>query len=502
MPRYIAAIDQGTTSTRCMIVDHAGTPLALEAAEHRQITPRPGWVEHSPAEIWERTQEVVFRALAAAGRAPSELAAIGITNQRETTIVWDRTTGEPLHNAIVWMDTRTGELVRRMAELHGGRNALRDRTGLPFSTYFAGLKLKWLIENDARVRAAVDKGNALFGTVDSWLVWNLTGGVRGGVHVTDVTNASRTMLMDLERLAWDSAICGDFAVPPEMLPRICSSSEVVGRTASDSPFGDGVPIAGMVGDQQAAMIGQVCFDVGDVKNTYGTGCFVLLNTGTTPRHSSHGLLTTVCYRLGTRPAVYAQEGSIAIAGALVQWLRDNLGIIGSAPQVEQLACSVDDNGDVYFVPAFSGLYAPYWREDARGVIVGLTRHSNKGHIARAALESTAYQTRDVLEAMRADAGVEPGVLRVDGGMVANELLMQFQSDVLGMPVIRPAVTETTALGAAYAAGLGVGFWSDTEQVRANWSEGKRWTPDPNSDAATRLYERWRKAVTHTFDWVV
>ncbi|MBD3242978.1 MAG: glycerol kinase GlpK [Chitinivibrionales bacterium] len=501
MPDFIAAIDQGTTSTRCMIVDHAGTAVALEAAEHRQITPRPGWVEHAPVEIWERTQEVVLRSLESAGIAAADLAAVGITNQRETTVVWDKQTGEPLHNAIVWMDTRNGELVRRMAGRRGGQNALRSRTGLPFSTYFAGLKLKWLIENDARVRDAVSERRALFGTVDSWLIWNLTGGVHGGRHLTDVTNASRTMLMDLERLDWDSDICDDFDIPLELLPRIGASSGVLAQTAADSPFGAGIPIAGVVGDQQAAMIGQVCFDVGDVKNTYGTGCFVLLNTGTKPRQSAHGLITTVCYRLGDQPAVYALEGSIAMAGALVQWLRDNIGIIDSAPRIEELARSVDDNGDVYIVPAFSGLYAPYWRQDARGVIVGLTRHANKGHIARAALEATAYQTRDVLEAMRADAGVALGELRVDGGMVGNELLMQFQADVLGTPVVRPAITETTALGAAYAAGLGVGFWSGTDEVRANWSAGRRWQPEPRSSAATTLYERWQQAVTRTFGWV-
>ena len=501
MATRIAAIDQGTTSTRCMIVGKDGAPLAMQAAEHKQIYPQPGWVEHDPSEIWQRTCQVIRDCLKLPTVSAGEIAAVGITNQRETTVVWDRATGKPLHNALVWMDTRTSDLVATLIAKLGSQDALRATTGLPLSTYFSGLKLKWLIENVAEVRNAVDERRALFGTIDTWLVWNLTGGAKGGCHVTDVTNASRTMLMDLATLTWDKRACDTLGVPMHVLPEIRSSSEVYGYTTPDGPFGRKVPVAGIVGDQQAAMVGQACLAEGDVKNTYGTGCFMLLNTGATVRHSKKGLLTTVCYKFGTKPTVYALEGSVAIGGALVQWLRDNLKIIRGSSEVEALARTVADNGDVYFVPAFSGLYAPYWRRDARGVIVGMTRFTTAGHIARAALESTAYQVRDVLEAMQAESGTKLLSLKADGGMVADELLMQFQADLLGIPVVRPTALETTAIGAAYAAGLAVGLWSGEKEIRANWSEGKRWLPDPASTARTRLYERWKQAVTRSYGWV-
>lgn len=501
MAKYVAAIDQGTTSTRCMIFNHAGESVGSHQLEHEQIYPKPGWVEHDPMEIWARTQDVVAGVLNKVGITHKDLAAVGITNQRETTVVWDRRTGKPLHNAVVWMDTRNNKLVAEVAQAAGGQDAYRPRTGLPLATYFSGLKAKWLLENVPAVKEAADAGNAMFGNIDTWLIYNLTGGVNGGAHVTDVTNASRTMLMDIEGLAWSDEMCAALSVPKSMLPSIKSSSEIYGYTTEDGPFGGRVPISGDLGDQQAATVGQACFSPGEAKNTYGTGCFMILNTGTEPVQSKNGLLTTTCYKFGDNDCVYALEGSIAITGALVQWLRDNLKLIDTAPDVEELAKTVEDNGGIYFVPAFSGLYAPYWRDDARGAIVGMTRYVNRGHFARATLEATAYQTREVLDAMNADSGVDLTALKVDGGMVYNNLLMDFQSNVLGVPVIRPKVAETTALGAAYAAGLAVGFWSNTDEMRANWGEDKRWNPDPDSNASTELYAMWKKAVTRTFDWV-
>jgi glycerol kinase len=500
MNKYIAAIDQGTTSTRCMIFNHQGEVVGAHQLEHKQIYPQPGWVEHDPMEIWSRTKEVVQQALAEADIHPSQLAAIGLTNQRETTLVWDRQTGKPYSNAIVWQDTRTDEIVRTLSK-EEGQDRFQSKVGLPLATYFSGPKIRWILENVDGVREAADSGRALFGNIDTWLIWNLTGGVDGGVHITDVTNASRTMLMDLKTLEWDEEICEIMGVPVAILPEIRSSSELYGHTTGDGPFGAGVPIAGDLGDQQAATVGQACFEIGEAKNTYGTGCFMLLNTGSEIVPSKHGLLTTVCYQFGGENPVYALEGSVAITGALVQWLRDNLKLIDTASEVEALAKTVSDNGGIYFVPAFSGLFAPYWRNDARGVIVGLTRYANRGHLARAALEATAFQTREVLDAMNADSGVELKSLKVDGGMVANELLMQFQADVLGVPVICPTVPETTALGAAYAAGYAVGFWKTKEEMRKNWKAEKTWVPNPGSKASAELYSKWKKAVTRTFDWV-
>ncbi|MCX6476315.1 glycerol kinase GlpK [Rhodococcus sp. (in: high G+C Gram-positive bacteria)] len=494
MNQYIAAIDQGTTSSRCMIFDHDGAVVSVAQKEHEQIFPRAGWVEHDPAALWINTREVVAGALAKVDLTRADIAAVGITNQRETTVVWERSTGKPIYNAIVWQDTRTDQLC---VELGGdeGPDKYRDKTGLPLSTYFAGPKIRWILDNVDGAKAKAEAGELCFGTVDTWIVWNLT----EGVHVTDVTNASRTMLMDLETLQWDESICADFGIPMSMLPEIRSSSEVYG---TGRPRGNlaGVPVAGILGDQQAATFGQACLSEGEAKNTYGTGNFMLLNTGTKPVHSKHGLLTTVCYKLGEAPAVYALEGSVAVTGSLVQWLRDNLGIIQNAKDIEPLAASVDDNGGAYFVPAFSGLFAPRWRPDARGVIVGLTRFVNKGHLARAALEATAYQTREVIDAMRADSGVELSALKVDGGMVVNETLMQFQSDILGVPVIRPVVNETTALGAAYAAGLAIGYWADTEDIRNNWAVGQTWEPAMDESERSRLYAEWNKAVERTYNW--
>lgn len=468
--------------------------------EHTQIFPKPGWVEHDPLEIWRCAQEAVRQVLLKAAVTAKEIVALGIANQRETTVVWDRTTGQPLYNAIVWQDTRTDQLVKTLGG-NAGQERYRERVGLPLSNYFSGPKVRWLLDNIPEVRAAAEKGIALFGTMDTWLIWNLTGGINGGTHVTDVTNASRTMLMNLQTLDWDGSICEEMGITLDMLPRIASSSEVYGHTKGAGAFGNGLPVCGDLGDQQAATVGQACFNVGEAKNTYGTGCFLILNTGSELKHSKNGLLTTVAYKFGEEDAVYALEGSIAITGALVQWLRDNLKLIDSVPEIEELACTVKDNGGIYLVPAFSGLFAPYWRSDARGALVGMTGFTNRGHFARATLEATAFQTREVIDAMRADSEVELKSLNVDGGMVQNELLMQFQADVLGVPVIRPRVTETTALGAAYAAGYAVGFWNSTDEMRCNWQEDKRWWPNPGSNAGTGLYSQWKKAVTRTFDWV-
>ena len=497
--KYVLAIDQGTTSSRAIIFDHKGTIVSVGQKEHEQIFPRAGWVEHNPIEVWDNVRAVVADALASASLNHHDIAAVGITNQRETTVVWDRTTGEPVYNAIVWQDTRTGKIIE---ELGGdeGQDKYKARVGLPLATYFCGPKVKWILDNVEGARARAEAGDLVMGTMDTWVMWNMTGGTTGGIHVTDVTNASRTMLMDLATLSWDAEIAADMTIPMSMLPEIKSSAEVYGVGRAQGLLPD-VPIAGILGDQQAATFGQACFEVGMAKNTYGTGNFMLMNTGTEVVPSENGLLTTVCYKIGDQPAVYALEGSIAVTGSLVQWLRDNLKMFDSAPEVEELAASVDDNGGAYFVPAFSGLFAPYWRADARGAIVGLTRYVNRGHIARAVLEATAYQTREVLEAMEADSGVKLAELKVDGGMTANNLLMQFQADVLDVDVVRPVVAETTALGAAYAAGIAVGYWDGEQDVIDNWAESKRWTPDMDRAEADRLFRNWKKAVTRTFDWV-
>ena len=497
MTTYVAAIDQGTTSTRCMIFDHSGSVVCYDQKEHEQIYPKPGWVEHSPDEIWERTQSVIRGALAKGNLSASNLAAVGITNQRETTVVWNKKTGKPVYNAIVWQDTRTDLICNELAK-DGGQDRFRKKVGLPLATYFSGPKVRWILDNVEGARAAAEAGDVVFGTIDTFVTWHLTGGTNGGVHITDVTNASRTMLMNLATLDWDDEVLGIMGIPRQMLPAIKASSEVYGTAVGDLA---GIPVAGILGDQQAAMVGQTCYSPGEAKNTYGTGCFMLLNTGTVPVQSKNGLLTTLCYKFGSAPAVYALEGSIAITGALVQWLRDNLGMITSSGEVEALANLVDDNGGIYFVPAFSGLFAPYWRSDARGAIVGLTRYVTKGHIARAVLEATAYQTREVLDAMNADSGVDLTALKVDGGMVFNTTLMQFQADILGVPVIRPKVAETTALGAAYAAGLAVGYWNNTDELRANWGVDHTWTPNLDAEKRASLYKGWKKAVTRTFDWV-
>jgi glycerol kinase len=498
MAQYVAAIDQGTTSTRCMIFNHGGEVVSAARMEHRQIYPRAGWVEHNPLEIWARAQDVVRDAMEQGSVAAGDLAAIGITNQRETTVVWDRNTGKPYHNAIVWQDTRTDRICNALAQ-EGGQDRFRAEVGLPLATYFSGPKIRWLLDNVDGLRAAAERGDALFGNIDTWLIWNLT----GGAHVTDVTNASRTMLMNLKTLDWDDDILAIMGIPRRMLPEIRPSSDpgFYGTTLPGGPVGGAVPVCGDLGDQQAALYGQTCFSPGEAKNTYGTGCFMLLNTGTQVVSSESGLLTTLAYQIGDRDAIYALEGSVAITGALVQWLRDNLGLIEQSSEVETLAASVEDNGGIYFVPAFSGLFAPYWRSDARGVIVGLTRYVNRGHIARAALEATAYQTREVLDAMRRDSGVELTVLKVDGGMVVNELLMQFQADVLGVPVIRPTVAETTSLGAAYAAGLAAGFWSGEDELGRNWSIDREWQPAMSEAERERLYAGWLKAVERSFGWV-
>ena len=489
---YIAAIDQGTTSSRCIVFDHAGAIAAIVQKEHRQIFPRPGWVEHDAEEIWANVEEVVAGALAKLKIAPADLAAVGITNQRETTLLWDKATGAPVHNAIVWQDTRTDRLVR---ELGGeiGQDRFRAACGLPLATYFSGPKIRWLLDHVDGVRARAEAGEVLFGTMDSWLIWKLT-----GRHVTDVTNASRTMLMNLATLDWDDDLLAAIGVPRAMLPEIRPSSEVYGTACGVL---EGVAVASALGDQQAALFGQACFEVGEGKCTYGTGSFLLVNTGTKASASENGLLTTVGYQIGGQPAVYALEGSIAVSGALVQWVRDNLGLIDKAADIEALARTVADNGGCYFVPAFSGLFAPYWRSDARGVIAGLTGYITKGHIARAALEATAWQTREVVDAMNADSGVSLTRLKVDGGMTANDLLMQFQADVLDTPVVRPVVAETTCLGAAYAAGLAVGFWPDLDSLRQNWRKSAEWTPGLTSEVRDRAYAKWRKAVQRTMDWV-
>lgn len=498
MGRYIGAIDQGTTSSRFIIFDKGGRVVSVAQKEHEQIFPSAGWVEHDPQEIWQKVRAVIGEAMAAKDLKPSDLAAIGITNQRETTLVWNRKTGEPVYNAIVWQDTRVAPMVAEFAA-QGGQDRYRAITGLPLTTYFSGLKLRWILQNVEGARAAAEAGDLVFGTIDSFLIWHLTGGVDGGHHVIDVTNASRTQLMDLGKLAWDTDILADFDIPSSMLPEIVPSSAIYGEATPNSIRG--VPVAGDLGDQQAALFGQACFVPGEAKNTYGTGSFMLLNTGTEPVASKSGLLTTLAYQIGDAPAVYALEGSIAITGALVQWLRDNLGLIRSSEEIEPLARSVDDNGGAYFVPAFSGLYAPYWRDNARGLIAGLTRFVNKGHIARAALEATAFQVREVVEAMEVDSGIALTDLRVDGGMVVNELLMQFQADILGKPVVRPVVQETTALGAAYAAGLAVGFFASTDELVANWAEDRRWSPEMEEDRRSELYRMWKRAVTRTFDWL-
>ncbi|HZG04125.1 MAG TPA: glycerol kinase GlpK [Streptomyces sp.] len=496
-PTYVAAIDQGTTSSRCMIFDHDGAIVAVDQREHQQIFPKPGWVEHDATEVWSKVQAVVAGALAKAGLRAGDLSAMGITNQRETTVLWDRATGRPVHNAIVWQDTRTAALCR---ELGGevGQDRFRDRTGLPLASYFSGPKAAWLLEHVPGLRKRAEAGEIAFGTMDSWLIWNLTGGTDGGVHVTDVTNASRTMLMNLETLQWDSSILDAMGIPEAMLPEIRSSAEVYGTTAVG--MSTGVPVASALGDQQAAVFGQTCYDVGNAKNTYGTGSFLLLNTGNRPVPSKSGLVTTVGYRLGGERPVYCLEGSIAITGALVQWFRDQLGIIREAAEIEPLAASVEDNGGAYIVPAFSGLFAPYWRSDARGVITGLTRYVTKAHLARAVLEATSWQTREVVDAMFQDSGVEITSLKVDGGMTANGLLMQHQADVLGVPVIRPVVSETTCLGAAYAAGLATGVWSDLDELRAHWKKDAEWTPQMDAGTRERELRNWRKAVERSFGW--
>ena len=498
MSKYVGAIDQGTTSSRFMVFDQQGTVVAVAQREHRQIYPKPGWVEHDATEIWRNTEAVIGEALERGGLKPGELAAVGITNQRETTVLWNRNTGVPLHHALVWQDTRTAELVAAYAR-DGGQDRFRARTGLPLATYFSGLKLKWLLDNVPGARAKAGSGDLLFGTIDSWLLWNLTGGPAGGIHVTDVTNASRTQLVSLDTLDWDDELLAAFDVPRAVLPRVAPSSASYG--AAQIVALRGVPISGILGDQQAALVGQTCFEPGEAKNTYGTGCFMLMNTGRQAVPSTAGLVTTVAYQIGDEPPCYALEGSIAIAGALVQWLRDNLRLIAKSSEVEALAREVDDNGDVYIVPAFSGLFAPYWRDTARGVVTGLTRYANRGHIARAALEAVAYQTRDVLEAMEKDSGIPIKELRVDGGMVANELLMQFQADQLGVAVVRPRITETTALGAAYAAGIAVGYWSSRAELVRNWGVERRWQPSMPEPQRAKLYAAWQKAVQRSFDWV-
>ncbi|MFZ0799724.1 MAG: glycerol kinase GlpK [Terriglobales bacterium] len=497
MAGYIGAIDQGTTSSRFIVFDRSGRIVSTAQKEHEQIYPQPGWVEHDPEEIWRRTNDVIEEAMESRGLRPEDLATIGITNQRETTVVWHKKSGKPVYNAIVWQDTRVAPAVAEFAA-RGGQDRYRAKTGLPLATYFSGLKIRWILESVAGARALAETGDLLFGNIDTFLIWHLTGGLHGGVHVTDVTNASRTQLMNLNTLQWDPEILQDFGIPIAVLPRIVSSSEVYGT--AKLPAVAGVAIAGDLGDQQAALVGQACFQQGEAKNTYGTGCFTLMNTGEKAALSNFGLLTTLAYKFGAKPACYALEGSIAITGALVQWLRDS-GLIEKSSDIEALARTVSDNGGIYFVPAFSGLYAPYWKDDARGVIAGLTRFVNKGHIARAVLEATAFQVREVVDAMAKDSGITLDLLRVDGGMVVNDLLMQFQADILAKPVVRPMVKETTALGAAYAAGLAVGFFKDTDELVAHWAVDRRWEPAMDDASRERFYRFWKKAVTRSFDWV-
>lgn len=497
MSKFIGAIDQGTTSTRFIVFDHAGNIVASSQKEHKQFYPAPGLVEHDALEIWNNTREVIQNAMRISGLASADIFALGITNQRETTLLWNKTTGQPYGRAIVWQDTRTDEICGQLSK-EGGIDRFREKTGLPLATYFSGPKIKWILDNNPEIRSDAQKGHVFFGNMDTWLIWNLTGGSQGGIHVTDVTNASRTLLMDIKELKWDQELLKFMEIPESILPVIGSSSEVYGYTHNTLNH---VPIAGDLGDQQAALFGQGCYHQGDAKNTYGTGCFMLMNTGENPVISKNGLLTTAGYKLGNTPAVYCLEGSIAIAGALVQWLRDNFQIIDNSSDIEPLARTVPDNGDMYIVPAFSGLYAPYWRSDARGVITGLTRFVTKGHLARAALESTAFQTKEVLDAMEMDSGTSLVSLKVDGGMVINELLMQFQADILNVPVVRPRVTETTALGAAYAAGLATGFWSSQVELLSNWQKDKEWKPVMPETTRSNLYAKWKKAVTRTFDWI-
>ncbi len=502
MNQFIAAIDQGTTSTRCILFDHNASILANAQKEHHQFYPQAGWVEHDPLEIWERTQEVIRGMQQTSNINTRDIAAIGITNQRETTLLWNPKTGKPYYNAIVWQDTRTKAICDDL-EKEGGQDRFRRQVGLPLATYFSAPKIKWLLDNQPQLRNEAKNGNVFFGNIDTWLIWWLSGGLNGGIHVTDVTNASRTMLMNLETLDWDEEIMRIFDIPRNILPHIVPSSPTMpyAFTTKDGPFSAEIPIAGVLGDQQAALVGQTCFDIGEAKNTYGTGCFMLLNTGQNVIQSQKGLLTTVAYQFGNQPVNYALEGSVAITGALVQWLRDNLGLISKSQEIETLARTVDDNGGIYFVPAFSGLFAPYWRADARGVIVGLSRFINKGHIARAALEATAFQTKEILEAMQLDSGVNLKSLKVDGGMVVNELLMQFQADILGVPVIRPTITETTALGAAFAAGLSVHFWDNLDELRKHWKTEKIWLPQMSAEERSCQYTHWLKAVERSFNWV-
>lgn len=497
MSVYLGAIDQGTTSTRFIVFDRTGRIASVAQKDHEQIYPKPGWVEHDPEEIWRRTQEVIGDAMQQSGFRPKDLAAIGITNQRETTVLWNRKTGRAVYNAIVWQDTRVEDYVAELIR-DGGQDRFRQQTGLPLATYFSGLKIRWILNNVRGAREIAESGDLLFGNIDSYLVWKLTGGTNGGIHVTDVTNASRTQLMDLRSLNWDKNLLQTFEVPEAILPRIVSSSEVYG--IAKLPAIEGVPVAGILGDQQAALVGQTCFDSGQAKNTYGTGCFLLMNTGSSPVVSKYGLITTVAFKLGQKNAQYALEGSIAITGALVQWIRDNLGLIEKSSDIETLARTVKDNGGVYFVPAFSGLYAPYWQASARGVIAGLTRYANKGHVARAVLEATAYQTREVVEAMEKDSKINLDILRTDGGMVDDDLLMQFQADILNRNVVRPLIKETTALGSAYAAGLAVGFYKDLEELRANWGVDHTWKPQMESGMREHLFQEWKKAVTRSFNW--
>lgn len=498
MKKYVISIDQGTTSSRCILFDQTGSIVATAQKEHRQIYPRPGWVEHDALEIWQTVQLVITEVLVKTEIKPDEIAACGITNQRETTVVWERATGRPIANAIVWQDTRTAGFMNQLAA-EGGQDRFREIVGLPTNPYFSGSKIRWLLDNVLGAREKAENGELCFGTIDTWLIWNLTGGPQGGKHVTDVSNASRTFLMNLKTLDWDADMLEIMGVPRSVLPEIRSSSEIYGKITWQGL--EGIPMAGDLGDQQAALFGQTCFTAGEAKNTYGTGCFLLMNTGTEPIQSKNGLLTTLAYKIGDQPAHYALEGSIAITGALVQWMRDNMKMIETSAEIETLANTVEDSGGIYFVPAFSGLFAPYWRSDARGAIVGLTRYINAGHIARAVLEATAYQTAEVLEAMNKDSGVPLKALKVDGGMVHNQTLMQFQSDILGVPVIRPKVAETTALGAAYAAGLAVGFWTQLDDLRENWQVDQRWQPRMDAEARKTLMAGWKKAVTRTLDWV-